>query len=138
MFLYLAQDLKLKGLEQTEYQQPNKIQLKPDIEFEIPSENVDKILNAEVNENKDPFVTTEATQGSNFSFNSGNHYDDLDLQITSTIEMSKNGWSCKMCGKMFKSKLQMMEHSERHVKGRSFTCIKCPTVSRSRSVMKKT
>ena len=118
--------------------QPNqKIQLQPDIELRNNSKNFDTILNADVDMNKESFVTAEETHESDFTHTSVSNYDDLDLQITSIIEKIDKYWICKVCGKNERKKSVMILHAERHVKGRSFTCDKCPKVSKSRLLLKR-
>ena len=132
-------ETKLESLKQTENQQPNPMSiLKSNLELEMPTnEKVKIILRAEVNVNKDTIVTAEEKHGNDTKNKSISNGDYLDLQIASIIEQMDKYWICKVCGKSLKSKQDITRHAETHVKDKSFTCDKCPKVSKSRLVMKR-
>merc|ERR1711909_39577 len=54
-----------------------------------------------------------------------NENSELDLQLLEMIEKSDRVWICKVCGKNFPNKPNILRHAETHIEGMSHDCHIC-------------
>ena len=58
--------------------------------------------------------------------------ENLKVKLDSMMVKAENGeFTCKVCGKVFKTRAHMREHVETHIEGLSYPCNHCGKVSRT-------
>ena len=80
----------------------------------------------------DEYFTVPVDAGKSISHLDTNK-EDFKVKLDSMMEKAKNGemkFTCKVCGRAFKSQSHMREHVETHIEGLSYPCNQCGKVSR--------
>jgi hypothetical protein len=143
-FLSLAEELQLKGLNETHYsdqerEQPKYIapqiqKRKSFIKDEI--SNIDRNVWQDLDQIQEPepletaLVSTDA-----FAAKIETNYEGLDATVNSMMEKNDDGKRvCKVCGKIARDKGHMRDHIEgKHINGVSHPCSLCGKSFRSRN-----
>jgi hypothetical protein len=139
-FLNLAEELQLKGLNETEQskEQPQYIQSQVTKLRSTPTSrhqpkakaDLAETLKHEKNTHETSVVPTDS-----YMVKTQANYEELDATINSMTEKNLDGkWTCKVCGKIDnKDKTHMRNHIEgKHIEGVTHPCSYCGKPFRSR------
>ena len=143
-FLTLAEDIKLRGLTNSDKETINCQNIQPQIKKfklrNIPDQpllpNVETLIS-----NSTPKVEENSLVQTDFPVKSQTNNEELDQTINSMLKIVEDGkYSCNMCGKIDQnikgsnSKQNMKNHIEaKHIEGISLPCSHCGKSFRSRS-----
>ena len=144
-FLALAEELQLKGLERAKdetldtYQDQmrpkqskfHRIPMHGQEEYNFKPQ-LSEESDANIINTVDEYFTVPGDAGKSIS-----HLDtdkeDFKVKLDSMMEKTEIGemkFTCKVCGRAFKSRSHMREHVETHIEGLSYPCNQCGKVSR--------
>ena len=152
IFLGVARKLKIEGLLSSNHQELIDLK-KEELDVNLEKQN-GKNLNEEdtghININQDEFV-----KGSDFlrdrlntkvTYHENEHIKfeidfsriaELDKKIEEMMIIKGGVFTCSICNKINKQKIDMRRHIETHIDGLSFPCSKCAKSFRSRKSLKR-
>ena len=124
-FLIIAKRLKLEGLLSDNSSKEEEIKPSPKMKLQ-------EVLKVE--ESYDNFQTEIIMPESQIELTNSDDTSELDQKLYEYMEKNSDGkYSCKLCGKVMKTKAHMKLHVETHIEGLSFSCNICGKEYRSRN-----
>ena len=140
-FLTLAEELKLKGLNNSENRTPNPTTRHSEITPKKPKNNPNSEILEVYSDNIEsssfylnPSIEETSLVPSTTSVKTGTNNGELDETIDSMIErLETGGYKCNVCGKLERRSILIRHIESMHIEGVSHPCGNCGKLFRSRN-----
>ena len=142
-FIMIAEELQLKGMENCAYDSAHAAKDPKKIKPKKPKQQSLKVVKQEIDLQPELKIAT-TIRSSTMSFVDDDELlvsaditvEDLRIKLESLMKKVDNGeniWKCTVCGKKNGGRKNLRTHIETHLKGLSYPCNKCNTISKTSS-----